>query len=426
MPLSVIVGAQWGDEGKGKIVDMLTERVDIVARYQGGANAGHTVVVDGEEYILHLVPSGILHEGKTCVIGAGVVVDPEALLSEIDQLEKRGFSVKGSLFISGRAGLIMPYHKRLDAAAENISGAGKIGTTGRGIGPAYADKAARIGLRVGDLLRPVYFRQRLQAAVKSKNALFKSMYGEEAVDVDEMYDQYMVYAEKLQDLVADTGQMLRRALAEGKKALAEGAQGTMLDIDQGTYPYVTSSSACVGGVFTGLSIPPRDISEVVGVMKAYTTRVGEGPFPTELENEEGEALRKSGGEFGATTGRPRRCGWLDAVVGRYSVALNGASSIALTKLDVLDGFDEIRICVGYEINGGRLDHMPEDIVSLTMLKPVYETLPGWKSSTAGLSSYDSLPENAKRYIARVEELVGATVSIISTGQSRDATIVRDL
>lgn len=423
MPVTVVIGAQWGDEGKGKIVDMLTEGMDIVARYQGGANAGHTVVVGKEEYILHLIPSGILREGKTCIIGNGVVIDPEALLEEIEGLEKRGFKVRGSLFISNRAHLIMPYHKRMDVASEKRS-AGKIGTTGRGIGPAYADKAARLGVRMGDLFKPEYFRQRLERAAEQKSVLFKELYDEAVIDIDGFFAHYMEFAKKLDGYVIDTGSMLRKALSEGKKVLAEGAQGTMLDIDHGTYPFVTSSPASVGGTLTGLAIPPQEINEVIAIMKAYTTRVGEGPFPTELKDDDGEKLRKNGGEYGATTGRPRRCGWLDAVVGKYSVELNGVTSIALTKLDVLDDFEKLKICVGYELDGEKVDEMPDDVESLDRLKPVYETHPGWMTSTAGATRYEDLPDNAKSYIARVEKLVGAPVTIVSTGQSRDATIVR--
>lgn len=424
MPVTVIVGVQWGDEGKGKIVDMLSERVDIVARYQGGANAGHTVVVGSEQYILHLIPSGVLRDGKVCVIGSGVVLDPEAFLSEVEELESRGFNIKGSLFISGRAHLIMPYHKKIDAAAESRSKKGKIGTTGRGIGPAYSDKAARIGLRVCDLFRPDYFRTRMERAVEQKDILFDQLYGEEKVDLDKIFEQYAGYAEKLKDYTADTGSILRKALADGKNILAEGAQGTMLDIDHGTYPYVTSSQSISGGACIGLGIPPSAITEVIGIMKAYTTRVGEGPFPTELNDSIGKKLRDDGGEYGATTGRPRRCGWLDTVVGRYAVGINGITGIALTKLDVLDDFDEIKICVSYKIDGKTVTEMPEETVSLDKVEPVYETMPGWKSSTRDTDNFDTLPDAAKRYIARVEELIDAPISIVSTGVSRTATIIR--
>lgn len=424
MPVTAIVGAQWGDEGKGKIVDMLSERMDIIARYQGGANAGHTVVVGSEQYILHLIPSGVLRQGKVCVIGSGVVLDPEAFLGEVEELESRGFKVKGSLFVSGRAHLIMPYHKRIDAASENRSKKGKIGTTGRGIGPAYSDKAARIGLRVADLFRPDYFKSRMERAVEQKNILFDRLYKEKKVDLDEIFEQYIGYAEKLKDFTADTGYILRKALAEDKNVLAEGAQGTMLDIDHGTYPYVTSSQSISGGVCMGLGIPPQAITEVIGIMKAYTTRVGEGPFPTELNDSTGKKLRDDGGEYGATTGRPRRCGWLDTVVGRYAVDVNGISSLALTKLDVLDDFDEIKICVSYRLDGETVTEMPEETVSLDKVEPVYETLPGWKTSTNDVDNFESLPDAAKRYIARIEELVNAPVSIVSTGVSRAATILR--
>ncbi|VAX20257.1 Adenylosuccinate synthetase [hydrothermal vent metagenome] len=427
MPVIVVVGTQWGDEGKGKIVDMLTEKVDIVARYQGGANAGHTIVVKGEEYILHLIPSGILHKGKMCVVGNGVVIDPKQLLDEARELEERGFETKGALFISNRAHLIMPYHKLLDKAAENQTLAKKIGTTGRGIGPAYSDKASRIGLRVGDLFRPEEFRKKLIRAVEQKNSILKHLYGtDDVANVDEIYNEYMEYADKLREYVADCGTILRKALKAGKTALAEGAQGTMLDIDHGTYPFVTSSSACSGGACAGLGVAPNSITEVIGIMKAYTTRVGEGPFPTELEDAMGEKLRSEGGEFGATTGRPRRCGWLDTVVGRYAVEINGVTGIALTKLDVLDDFDEIKICVAYDVDGKRVETIPSEGDVLERVTPVYETLPGWKSKTAGASKWEDLPQKAKDYIARVEELIGAKATIVSTGQSRDATIVRNV
>lgn len=425
MPVTVVVGMQWGDEGKGKIVDMIADRADVIARYQGGANAGHTVVVGDDEYILHLIPSGVLRGGKVCIIGPGVVVDPEALLSEIDGLEKRGIVVKGSLLVSMRSHLIMPYHKMIDRAAESRLSGSKIGTTGRGIGPAYADKASRTGLRVGDLFKPDYFRTRLRQALEQKNALFKSLYGEAVADENAIFDKYMGFAERMKSYAAECGELLRKAAADGKNVLAEGAQGTMLDIDHGSYPFVTSSPAAAGGACTGLGLPPRAITDVLGVMKAYTTRVGEGPFPTELLDGVGELLRKTGGEYGATTGRPRRCGWLDSVVGRFAVDVNGVTGIALTKLDVLDEFEEIKICVAYELDGERITSMPEDTDALARVNPVYETHPGWKTSTAGVSNYAKLPENAKRYIARAEELVGARMTVISTGQDRAATIVRD-
>ena len=425
MPVSVVVGAQWGDEGKGKIVDMLTDKVDIVARYQGGANAGHTVVVEGKESILHLIPSGILHEGKVCIIGAGVVVDPAALIEEIEALEAKGFDVKERLKISGKAHMIMPYHKTMDKAAENRSTKGsKIGTTGRGIGPAYADKASRVGIRFGDLFHQERFSACLEKILEQKNILFERLYGEAPIDTGAIIEEYAGYAKRLAGYADDTGTYLRNALSEGKRALAEGAQGTMLDIDHGTYPFVTSSSAGAGGACTGLGIPPGSIDTVIGIMKAYTTRVGEGPFPTELTDDIGEKLRREGGEFGATTGRPRRCGWLDTVVGRYAVAVNGVTDIALTKLDVLDAFDEIDICTAYEIDGEIVDQMPEETGVLNRIRPVYETMPGWDSPTSGACKLDDLPKNALLYIDRIEELVGAPATIISTGQGREATLTR--
>lgn len=426
MAVTVIVGVQWGDEGKGKIVDMLTADVDIVARYQGGANAGHTVVVGDTQYVLHLIPSGILHDGVKCVIGNGVVVDPSALLVEVEELKEHGIDSEGILLISRHAHLIMPYHKVMDKLSEGNSKAGaKIGTTGRGIGPAYADKSTRLGLRVGDLYRPEYFRERLERALTPKNALFSSLYGErKPVELEPIFDLYMKYAEQLKPFVCDCGPVLRSALAEGKNILAEGAQGTMLDLDHGTYPFVTSSSASSGGACTGLGLPPTSIEKVIGIMKAYTTRVGEGPFPTELKDETGVGLQNAGGEFGATTGRPRRCGWLDALVGRYAVDVNGIDEIALTKLDVLDGFATIKICVAYETEDGRVDRMPECNHAFTSAVPVYEEHAGWDIPTAGIQDYDKLPDNAKKYIARVEELVGAKISIVSTGRERTSTIVR--
>ncbi|MDH4183687.1 MAG: adenylosuccinate synthase [Nitrospinota bacterium] len=424
MPVKVIVGMQWGDEGKGKIVDMISGEANIVARYQGGANAGHTVVVKGEKYVLHLIPAGVLRPGKTCIIGNGVVLDPEAFIAEVDGLTARGFTIEGSLFISSRAHLIMPYHKRLDRASESSSAVTKIGTTGRGIGPTYSDKSARLGIRVGDLFRPDYFKSRLAQAARQKDSFLGSFYGEGGSDVDGVMETYMAYAERLKDFVADTGVMIRAAIEEGKSVLAEGAQGTMLDIDQGTYPFVTSSHCVSGGACAGLGIPPSSINEVLGVMKAYTTRVGEGPFPTEIKGGDGEKLREAGGEYGATTGRPRRCGWLDAVVGRYAVEINGVSSIALTKMDVLDNLPEIKICTAYELDGKKINSIPEDATDMSRVTPVYESAKGWMSRTAGMDSYSTLPDAAKRYIDRVEELLKAPVSIVSTGESRDSTIIR--
>jgi adenylosuccinate synthase len=424
MPVTVVVGAQWGDEGKGKIVDILAEKVDMVARYQGGANAGHTVVVGKDQFILHLIPSGILQE-RPCVIGNGVVIDPEALVEEIEGLEGRGFDVRKSLKISNRAHVIMPYHKKIDQATESNSGAGvKIGTTGRGIGPAYSDKAARLGIRFGDLFDVDALRPRIERSLAQKNILLEQLYGQEPVEVEAVLDRVRHCADKLAGYGADTGLFARTALKEGKRILAEGAQGTMLDIDHGTFPFVTSSSSCAGGAATGLGISPRGIDRVIGIMKAYTTRVGEGPFPTELLDAVGEKLRTEGGEFGATTGRPRRCGWLDTVVGRYAVDINGITDIVLTKLDVLDPFAEIPICVAYEIDGKRVEDMPESTGAVSRAIPILETMPGWSASTAGVSSYDDLPENAKRYVDRVEQLCGAPVSMVSTGQDRAATILR--
>jgi len=425
MSVQAIIGVQWGDEGKGKIVDILSEDKDVIARYAGGANAGHTVVVADQEYVLHLIPSGILRKGKICVIGNGVVLDPDAFLTEIEILGEKGIEVDGSLFISQKAHLIMPYHKQLDKASESGETIGvKIGTTGRGIGPAYSDKASRLGIRVADLLKPDYLKTRVEHAAEIKNTVLKQYYGQKPLDTAQIVEQYLGYAEKLKGFIADCGPLVRKAIQDGKKVLAEGAQGTMLDIDHGTYPFVTSSNASISGVCSGLGIPPKDISNILGIMKAYTTRVGEGPLPTELNDKVGKQLREHGGEFGATTGRPRRCGWLDGVVGRFSVAINGMDTIALTKLDVLDHFAELKICIGYRIDGVVHNEMPDDTDLVARAEPVYENHRGWMSKTAGMDKYDQLPDEAKRYVDRVEEVVGTSVSIISTGQARDSVIVR--
>jgi adenylosuccinate synthase len=423
MPVLVVVGAQWGDEGKGKIIDLLTERADVVARFQGGHNAGHTVVVGMNEFILHLVPSGILHKGKKCVIGNGVVVDPAALLEEMDAMAKRGIKFDTNLLISGKAHLIMPYHKALDLACEKLKGNKKIGTTGRGIGPAYADKINRKGIRMADLLDPVVFREKLACNTGEANFLLERFYNAPLVHLDQIYEEYMAYGRRLKKYIGDTTLFLSESMAKNKKILAEGAQGTHLDVDHGTYPFVTSSSPTAGGACTGLGIGPGAITEVMGIVKAYTTRVGSGPFPTEQINELGELLRARGKEYGATTGRPRRCGWADTLIVRHSVRVNGLTSIALTKLDVLDTLDEIKICVGYKYKGKLYEEMPSELVVLEKGTPQYLTMHGWKQSTIGITRYDDLPKKARNYVERLCKLCGVKPAIISTGARRDETIM---
>jgi adenylosuccinate synthase len=428
MSVSIIVGAQWGDEGKGKIVDLLSREADIVARYQGGANAGHTLVIGGKKYVLHLIPSGILHPDVQCVIGNGVVIDPVALMEEIRMVESHGFDIKGRLFISHRAHLIMPYHKLLDAAREKAATAkaegAAIGTTGRGIGPAYIDKASRTGIRIVDLMDRQRFSEKLRANIAEVNKVLDKIYDYEQLDAEKIADEYCQFDTQIDPYITDTTLFLHDAIASGKRVLLEGAQGALLDVDHGTYPFVTSSNPTSGGACTGLGVPPTAITNVVGVVKAYSTRVGNGPFPTELNNATGERLRTIGQEFGATTGRPRRCGWLDAFALRYSVMVNGISEIALTKMDVLDEFDEIHICTGYKQNGKLVKSIPADADMLESVEPVYETVAGWKSSLAGIRDYDALPVNARAYIERIEELCGARVSIVSTSPDRADTIMR--
>ncbi len=420
----VVVGTQWGDEGKGKVVDYLTERADVVVRYQGGNNAGHTVVVNSEKFILHLIPSGILHPDKLCVIGNGVVVNPEALLQEIDELKKRGVKVDNNLRVSRSAHLIMPYHMAVEGARETAKGDKRIGTTRKGIGPAYVDKYARVGIRVGDLLYPEILREKIEMNLTEVNFILTRLYNQEGFDPEEVYTQYRGYAERIAPYIADTDVLINRALDEGKKVLFEGAQGTLLDIDHGTYPYVTSSSASAGGVCTGSGVGPTRIGEVLGVVKAYTTRVGGGPFPTEIKGPLGERLRERGGEYGATTGRPRRCGWLDLVALRHSVRVNNLSGLILTKLDILDGLDTIKVCTGYRYRGKSIEEFPKDAYILQECEPIYRELKGWKRSTSGVSDFGMLPEEARSYINVIEEVLGVKVDIISTGQKRHEIIVR--
>jgi len=426
MATVIVVGAQWGDEGKGKLVDVLTEKADIVARYQGGHNAGHTVVINDEKYILHLIPSGILHKNTVCIIGNGVVVEPAALISEITGLAKRGIKVSDNLLISRNAHLIMPYHIALDNAGEKSRGKKCIGTTGRGIGPTYVDKMARSGIRVGDLLYPDAFKEKLKTNLKHINFLMKNLYGTRSFSAQKIFTEYSGYAEILKKHIADTDLVINTAAAAGKNLLLEGAQGTFLDIDHGTYPYVTSSSSVAGGACTGLGIGPTKISKVLGVVKAYTTRVGSGPFPTELNDSVGEAIRAKGGEFGSTTGRPRRCGWLDTVILRHAAMVNGFSGLAITKLDILDGLDKIKICTAYRFRGKLYKDYPKDLEILENCTPVYEEVKGWNTSTIGIREFRKLPAEARSYIKRIEELVGVKAHIISTGQKRNELIkIRD-
>lgn len=429
MPVQIIVGAQWGDEGKGKIVDHLSENVDIVARYQGGANAGHTVVLPTKspggitikEYVLHLIPSGIFHKHVTCVIGNGVVLDPAALMTEITQLQDAGITIGGRLLISHNAHLIMPYHKLLDSIREQ--GDQKIGTTGRGIGPAYIDKYMRTGIRVVDLLDRDILCKKLKRNIEENNQLLSKLYNSKELDVDAIIQEYQEFDKKIDEYVTDTSLYLHNALKKKKKILAEGAQGALLDVDHGTYPFVTSSSPTSGGACTGLGIPPTAINSVVGVVKAYSTRVGNGPFPTELENEVGELLRKTGGEYGATTGRPRRCGWLDLVSLRYSIRINGIQKIAITKLDVLDEFDEIRVCTHYRVNGKNIENFPTDLRTLALVEPVYRVFKGWKTKTSAVRSYSRLPARARAYIESLASGLGTKVWMVSVGARRDQTLI---
>jgi adenylosuccinate synthase len=416
-----VLGAQWGDEGKGKIVDLLTRHFTIVARYQGGHNAGHTVYADGRKFVLRLLPSGILHEGITCVIGNGLVVDPQALFAEIDELARAGIDAGDRLVISDKAHLILPYHRELDLLSEARRGERRIGTTSRGIGPAYEDKIARRGVRVGDLANTDSLAEAVQQNVAARNRLI----AESTMDYRQVLAELKSAWTRMSPWVTDVSLFLARAREAGRSIMFEGAQGTLLDIDHGTYPYVTSSNATIGGVLTGLGIGPQAIDGVLGVAKAYTTRVGEGPLPTELAGELGNRLRESGQEFGAVTGRPRRCGWYDAVAVRYAVRVNGLDALALTKLDVLDGLSELQVCTAYRCRGAMLTEMPGDLAQLAACEPVYETLPGWTSPTAGVRDFDRLPREARAYIARLEDITGVPAAVVSTGSAREDTIIRD-
>ena len=416
-----VLGAQWGDEGKGKIVDMLTPHFSAVARYQGGHNAGHTVYVDGQKFVLHLIPSGILHAGVTCVIGNGVVIDPEALFKEVDELARAGIGVDGRLLVSEKAHVILSYHRELDVLSEARRGERKIGTTSRGIGPAYEDKIGRRGIRICDLFGE---RDALATEVRENVNARNHAIKDSTLDWKPVFEHLLAHGERLRPWVADTSLFLYQTMAAGKSVLFEGAQATLLDIDHGTYPFVTSSNASAGGICTGLGVPPRAIGGVLGVAKAYTTRVGEGPLPTELSGELADRLRETGQEYGASTGRPRRCGWYDAVVVRYSARVNGLDAIALTKLDVLDGLPEVRICTGYRTATGVLTEFPADLRLLANAEPVYETLPGWSSPTKGATRMSDLPTEAKRYLTRLEEVSGVTCGLISTGSDRRETIIK--
>ena len=416
-----VLGAQWGDEGKGKIVDLLTPGFSIVARFQGGHNAGHTIYINGAKFILRLVPSGILHPGVTCVIGNGVVVDPEALFAELDELARNGIATRGRIVVSDKAHLILPYHRDLDLLSEARRGERKIGTTSRGIGPAYEDKIARRGIRVGDLIDPKGLEENVRDNVTARNRLVQ----DSTMDWKPVLAQLLKYAERMRPMIRDVSVLLNEATRARAAILFEGAQGTLLDIDHGTYPFVTSSNASIGGVCTGLGIPPKAIGHVLGVAQAYTTRVGEGPFPTELFGEMGNRLRETGSEYGAVTGRPRRCGWYDAVAVRYAARINGLDGLALTKLDVLDGLDRIDICTAYRSGTRTLTEFPSDVGQLAQCEPVYESLPGWAAPTKGIRSFEALPEAARDYIARLEEASGVRAAIVSTGSERDDTIVRD-
>ncbi|MFI7533695.1 adenylosuccinate synthase [Streptosporangium sp. NPDC049376] len=421
MPAVVLVGAQWGDEGKGKATDLLGDQVDYVVRYQGGNNAGHTVVIGDQKYALHLLPTGVLSPNVIPVIGNGVVIDPGVLLSEIDGLQARGVSSE-RLLISANAHLIMPHHKALDKVSERYLGKAKIGTTGRGIGPAYGDKIYRMGIRVQDLLDPGILQKKIEIALGEKNQILTKIYNRRSIDANKVLDEYLGYAERLKPHIADTSLILNRALDENKVVLLEGGQGNLLDIDHGTYPFVTSSSPTSGGACSGSGIPPTRLTRVIGILKAYTTRVGSGPFPTELDDEMGDWLRTTGGEYGVTTGRNRRCGWFDAVIARYASRINGVTDFFLTKLDVLSGLDRIPVCVAYEVDGVRYDEIPMTQTDFHHAKPIYEEFPGWQEDISGAKSFEDLPANAQAYVKTLESMSGARISAIGVGPGRTETL----
>jgi adenylosuccinate synthase len=416
----VIVGAQWGDEGKGKIVDLLTQYADLVVRFQGGNNAGHTIVLKGEKFVLHLIPSGILYQDKKCIIGNGVVLDPAVLIEEMDEIKKRGyFKDDSQLMISEETHLILPYHRRIDVAREKFF---KIGTTGRGIGPAYEDKVSRCGIRVVDLVDEKVFREKLEANLIQKNIYLTKVLQEKGFEFSEIFDEYLQYKNRLEKYVKNTSLILHEEIQKGKHILFEGAQGALLDLDHGTYPYVTASNTLAGNACAGSGIGPTMIHSVIGIAKAYTTRVGEGPFPTELQDEIGEKIRERGGEYGATTGRPRRCGWFDAVVVNHSIRVNGIREMVMTKLDVLNDFDTIKICVGYRENGKVFYHVPSNLEILKHSEPIYEELKGWKSEIKGVRNFKDLPRYAQRYLKRIQKLISAKITMISVGSERDETV----
>lgn len=426
MPGAIIVGAQWGDEGKGKATDLLGSRVDYVVKFNGGNNAGHTVVIGDQKFALHLLPSGILTPGCRPVIGNGVVIDLRVLFQELDALNERGVDTS-DLLVSNAAHIIAPYSRTLDNVTERFLGSRKIGTTGRGIGPTYADKINRVGIRIGDLFDEQLLRDKIEGALVTKNHLLVKVYNRRAITVDEVADELLEYRDRVAPFVADTSLVLNQALDAGKTVLFEGGQATMLDVDHGTYPFVTSSNATAGGALTGSGIGPTKIDSVIGIAKAYTTRVGEGPFPTELDDEFGERLRSVGHEYGTTTGRPRRCGWYDAVISRYASRINGLTDIVLTKLDVLTGIEEIPVCVAYEVDGKRVDEMPQDQAAFAAAKPIYETLPGWSEDISGARSLEDLPANARAYVSAVEDFSGCRISTIGVGPGREEIIqINDL
>jgi len=424
MPTYVVVGMQWGDEGKGKVVDYLTRYADVVVRHQGGNNAGHTIVVDGKQTILHLLPSGVLHKEKTCVIGNGTVLDPAVLIEELDAVGAAGFDLAGRLFISYGAHIIMPYHKVLDKVQERFRGKNRIGTTGRGIGPAYADKADRFGIRLCDLVNEPVFRDKLTAMLEYKNLVLTKLFGEEPLAYQPICDEYLQYAARLRPFAADAVGIVHKALAANRQVVCEGAQGTMLDLDHGTFPYVTSSTTLASGACSGIGLGPKDVKGVVGIVKAYTTRVGEGPFPTELTDETGAFLREKGSEYGATTGRPRRCGWLDCVQLRRAAMVNGATHLVVSKADVLGTLNPIRICTAYRLNGSTTNDFPSRLPELERVVPVYEEAPGWQEDISACASWSDLPAAAQSYFRRIEELVGVPVAIASVGPDRGQTIER--
>jgi len=418
MANTCVIGLQWGDEGKGKIIDILAEDYDIIARYQGGGNAGHTLVINDEKYVFHLIPSGILHPGKKCVIGNGIVIDPALFLDEIAELSKRNINVNGNLFISDRAHVVFPYHKKLDLLIEEQKGDLMIGTTGRGIGPCYTDKIARNGIRITELYHKEHFKMKLEKTIEEKNRLFVNLYDAEPISWKEVYEEYSAYADKISPFVCDTIELMAKAISDNKKILFEGAQGTLLDVDFGTYPYTTSSSAAACGASSGVGVSPKQIHNVLGIMKAYTTRVGSGPFPTEIGGKLGDHIREKGGEFGATTGRPRRCGWFDAVAMQYSVRINDVDSAVVTKLDVLDDQEIVKICTGYKSGKKVYNNFPADLDALDVCEPIYEEVPGWMENTSKVRNKEDLPENAINYIQTIEGYLGLKVKMVSVGPDR--------